>query len=91
MTPRREAWMSRAWCARVPDLPWRTDTDRLPRRLIEQMAAICGACPVRTDCAAYAEEHDVTGGFWAGHDRAVRDVWVDQPLPGLDEHGGDAA
>lgn len=89
------AWMADAWCARVPNLPWLTDTEHLPRRLVEQMAAICGACPVRTQCAAYVDAAEVSGGFWAGVDRAPSDVWVDRPLPGLDEYGdefgGDAA
>lgn len=86
-------WMGHAWCARVPNLPWLTDTDQLPRRLVEQMAAICRACPVRDQCAAYVEVAEVSGGFWAGSDRARADVWVDRPLPGLgsEECGGDAA
>lgn len=88
-------WMVDAWCARVPNLPWLTDTAQLPRWLVGQMAAICRACPVRIQCATYVDQADVTGGFWAGTDRAPADVWVDHPLPGLDEYGdecgGDAA
>lgn len=75
-------WMRDAACLGVPELPWTTDTDDLDRRgpavLAEVMADTCATCPVRADCAAYADANDICGGFWAGSDRAnlPRAVWV---------------
>lgn len=88
------AWMADAACLGVPGLPWTTDThDRTgPAVLGQIMAETCAACPVRTECAAYANANanDITGGFWAGRDRALppkprarrRVAWV--PIPGTD-------
>lgn len=68
------AWMTSAACAARPDLPWTTDTTRLPRRTVTAMARVCLACPVREACAAHADTTAVTGGFWAGTDRAVEQL-----------------
>lgn len=70
-------WMRYASCAQIADavLPWTTDTDRLPPVLVEMMRDVCDSCPVQLACAAYATTEGVTGGFWAGHDRALE---VDQ-------------
>lgn len=67
-------WMRYASCAQTADavLPWTADTDRLPHVLVEMMREVCGDCPVRLACDAYATTHGVTGGFWAGRDRAVK-------------------
>ncbi|MBS3939335.1 MAG: WhiB family transcriptional regulator [Actinobacteria bacterium] len=35
-------------------------------------AAVCHGCPVRTDCLAYAHEHDVSDGVWGGENFASR-------------------
>jgi hypothetical protein len=84
-------WMAEAGCVGVQDLPWTTDThDRTgPAVLGQIMADTCATCPVRVECAAYAAENDICGGFWAGSDRALpqpserpsrrRKVWV--PIP----------
>lgn len=75
-------WMREAACLGVADLPWTTDTaDRTGPALLGQiMADTCAACPLRAECAAYADDHDICGGFWAGADRAVSEsapeVWV---------------
>lgn len=65
-------WMRYAACAQIGDavLPWTTDTHRLPTVLVEMMREVCDACPVRLACDAYATTEGVTGGFWAGMDRA---------------------
>jgi hypothetical protein len=62
-------WMALAACLARPDLPWTTDTGRLPRVQVQAMTRVCSRCPVRDHCAAYAVEVHITGGFWAGSDR----------------------
>lgn len=68
------AWTADAACVTRPDLPWTTDTTRLPRHTVTAMGRVCRACPVRSDCAAHADAIDATGGFWAGSDRAVEQL-----------------
>lgn len=68
------AWMTSAACATRSDLPWTTDTTRLPRRAVAAMGRVCRACPVREACAAHADATTATGGFWAGTDRAVEQL-----------------
>jgi hypothetical protein len=84
-------WMAEAACVGVQDLPWTTDTHARtgPTVLGQIMAETCAACPVRAECAAYAVDNDICGGYWAGADRALpqpaerpprpRTVWV--PIP----------
>ena len=64
-------WMRVGSCVDRPDLPCTTDTDRLRPVQVRAMSRVRGGCPVRNYCAAYATTADVTGGFWAGHDRDV--------------------
>lgn len=68
-------WTARAACTVRPDLPWTTDTTALPPRTatrsVTAMTRVCGTCPVRTACAAHAEQITATGGFWAGADRSI--------------------
>ena len=55
-------WMSEALCTQVdPDLfyPDNELGAALPKK-------ICGACPVRLACLAYAFEHDERHGVWGG-------------------------
>lgn len=61
--------MRAAACVDRPDLPWTNDADRLRPVQVRAMGRVCGGCPVRNYCAAYATEAGVTGGFWAGRDR----------------------
>ena len=54
----RVRWMTAAACAtgEAAGLPWTTDTDLLPRATVAAMRAVCAGCPVRADCATYADE-----------------------------------
>ena len=63
-------WMKDAACRRMPDLPWTTDRDRAPVVLWDLMASVCEVCPVKAQCAAFVADADVTGGYWAGRNRA---------------------
>ncbi|MBO0844383.1 MAG: WhiB family transcriptional regulator [Nocardioides sp.] len=81
-------WMRYGSCVAGSSKVWITDTDRLPKPVVEAMTAICHCCPVREHCAAYADRINATGGFWAGRDRGL----PTQPtLPGVKLLGGDAA
>ena len=91
--------MRQGACGSRPDLPWLTDTENLTKAAVRDLARVCRACPVRVLCSADVVEHDITGGYWAGKDRALPAVDsaapvrplvpVQDPLPGL--FGGDAA
>ena len=60
-------WSQHGACLHAPDLPWTAD-DPAPSD-VAAMAAVCGSCPVRLACAAYAITQGVTAGFWAGASR----------------------
>jgi hypothetical protein len=68
-------WMSDAACARIPHLPWTTDTHRAPDVLVDIMREVCAACPVAAACAAYVDTASITGGWWAGEDRDPEAIW----------------
>ncbi|WP_380163788.1 WhiB family transcriptional regulator [Jannaschia sp. R86511] len=59
-------WMTRASCARRPDLPWTEDAHRVPDGVREAMAQLCRACPVWDCCRHYAKASYASAGFWAG-------------------------
>lgn len=61
------AWQTLAACGARADLPW--TADELSTWDAETMRAICCACPVLTECAAYVDQTDVCAGWWAGRDR----------------------
>ncbi len=73
--PALPGWMARGACLTRDDLPWTTDTRDLHPTihdvLVAAMADTCAGCPVLRSCRAYARDARVTGGFWAGHDRAL--------------------
>jgi hypothetical protein len=69
VSPLRADWLRSAACATRPGLPWTEDTDTVPEVAVEQMKAVCMACPVRSLCDLYVVALDVSGGFWAGRDR----------------------
>lgn len=58
------SWQTDSACLTEPGLPWTEDrvgtTDR------QRMAVVCAGCPVATECAALAQQTDVTAGVWAG-------------------------
>ena len=58
-----------ARCAGWPDLPWTGDSWRTSPDDTAVMRALCHSCPVVHACAAYADDAEVTGGFWAGRFR----------------------
>ena len=35
----------------------------------DEMCRVCESCPVREECAAYADEKEVSSGIWGGIDR----------------------
>lgn len=89
--PPDSSWMSQGACADRGDLAWLADADTLPTRQRLVMAAVCAGCPVLTDCARYATEQEMTGGFWAGISRDLDTsavfpsrAWTTQRLPGLE-------
>lgn len=79
MTSGERGWMRHGACLDMPGLPWTSDTDHVPTVLVQEMTAICEACPVRLACAAHVAGGHVTGGFWAGADRdpdaASAEMW----------------
>lgn len=90
-------WMDKGACLDAADLPWTTDTWKIPEfaraSAVARMADVCASCPVLDRCAPLAS--GMTGGFWAGRDRALhpktvrlgRRVEFVQPSLGL-ELGG---
>ncbi len=36
------------------------------RTLSKEGKAICGRCPVRSECLSYAYHHDISGGYFGG-------------------------
>ena len=70
MTSQDKGWMRHGSCVTSPGLPWTRDTAEVPTVLVEEMTATCDSCPVRLACAAYVRSAHITGGFWAGADRA---------------------
>ena len=62
-------WMARAACASRLDLPWTQDAAQVTPWQVVTMRAICADCPVLFDCLNAVDDLDVTGGWWAGHDR----------------------
>lgn len=88
-------WMEHAACVQRPGLAWIDDLQHVPDVVLDEMRAVCAACPVVEACSTYVEGEDVTGGFWAGQDRALVEreqlCWGSQlALPGFDDFG-DAA
>ena len=71
-----QAWEEAASCATRENrgLPWTTDTAMLPPVLVDIMKATCDGCAVRSACNSYALAERVSGGMWAGTDRAPEPV-----------------
>jgi Transcription factor WhiB len=70
MTSGDRGWMRHGSCVASPGLPWTRGTAEVPSVLVEEMTATCDSCPVRLACVAYVYSARITGGFWAGADRA---------------------
>jgi hypothetical protein len=63
-------WMETASCA-APEhrrKPWTLETDTLPVTVVHELRKVCGACPVKDACLAFADTSGVSGGVWAGYD-----------------------
>ena len=70
------AWMADAACTTrgAQGLPWTTDTIEVPEVIIDLMRSTCDSCAVRSACNSYALAERVSGGMWAGSDRAAQPV-----------------
>jgi len=63
-------WMASAACVvDRPDLPWTGEWFDWTLAHLSAMARTCHGCPVRADCAAFADRVRPTSGFWAGRHR----------------------
>jgi WhiB family redox-sensing transcriptional regulator len=62
----RPRWMDVAACRTYPAWWWFAASTR--RRAIR----ICGRCPVRVDCLAFAVDHGEVSGVWGGTTPADR-------------------
>lgn len=69
-------WMADGACTtrEARALPWTTDTIELPTVIVDLMRATCDGCAVRSACNSYALAERVSGGMWAGSDRAPQHV-----------------
>jgi hypothetical protein len=73
------AWRSLAACIARPDLPWTADPEQVGPWDAESMRDVCRACPVRVECAAYADDVEACSGWWAGQHRDPD--YVEPPAP----------
>ena len=55
-------WDADALCLEYPDLPW----FQKQGQKIDEAKAVCGRCPVRTECLAFALERHIEHGIWGG-------------------------
>jgi len=62
VTDRDEHWTAAAACAGDD----RFTADNLPADLLEELPAVCAACPVTAQCDAHALEVEAVWGCWAG-------------------------
>jgi WhiB family redox-sensing transcriptional regulator len=62
----RGDWRARGPCRSDPDLFFSSDPDD-----IAQAQRICASCPVRAECASFAEANGEMFGVWAGVDRSA--------------------
>jgi WhiB family transcriptional regulator, redox-sensing transcriptional regulator len=82
-------WASAGLCHQ-PDhagLPWVDDACTVTTRDTARMTRVCRVCPVRAACGTYADQADVTAGFWAGawhtdnHQETNNQEWTPDPVP----------
>jgi len=59
----RPRWMTAAACRGAGVAEFVMDAKRTPSEAVQ---AMCGRCPVREECIAYALERDVLVGIWGG-------------------------
>lgn len=58
-------WVQQSSCGARQDLPWVADARPTPQQM-DAMYDTCIGCPVIRQCAAYAIDTHVGGGFYAG-------------------------
>ena len=63
-------WDDRALCRSFPAMPWLAEPWDRAVTAERAMGAVCAACPVSDQCAAFVAEHRICSGFWAGVDRS---------------------
>ena len=60
-------WRSAALCRNEDPELFFPVGDTGPAALqIEEAKAICAICPVRTECADWADQHNIGDGIWGG-------------------------
>jgi len=59
----RPRWMTAAACRGAGVAEFVMDAKRTPSQAVQVM---CGRCPVREECLAYALERDALVGVWGG-------------------------
>ena len=68
---RRPAWFAAALCVEHPNLEFVPATTRTEANARHQLQ-VCGRCPVRADCLAYAVADPSLIGIWGGSNTAAR-------------------
>lgn len=81
-------WQSLGACTTRKDLPWTADPEDINLWEFEVMRSLCGNCPVREQCADFADQSDVCAGWWAGTNRDP--AYIGPAVPAW-VPGGDAA
>jgi WhiB family transcriptional regulator, redox-sensing transcriptional regulator len=77
-TPDGTGWMDRAACKGTdlslffPAPPAPTGRKAAPAADITEAVAYCRRCPVRDECARFAEANDIQIGVWAAKNRDTR-------------------
>lgn len=70
--------MREALCQHFPTLPWIAEPGDRSEAAERAMNVVCRTCPVHANCQAYAVRREITGGYWAGADRTVQRLDVDE-------------
>ncbi|WP_323098116.1 WhiB family transcriptional regulator [Intrasporangium sp. YIM S08009] len=81
----RGGWKERGTCNQTDPELWFADTSR---RVKARAALICGSCPVRRQCLAWALVFDEEYGVWGGLDATgrlplQRRLSTGEPLPAV--------
>src|SRR6266566_1570875 len=75
---RATAWMSRAACTQAdPEIFFPAPGDEVGEA---KAKAVCRACPVRSECLAYAVVHGIDDGVWGGTSEERRRAIRRQPI-----------
>jgi WhiB family redox-sensing transcriptional regulator len=55
-------WHADALCLEYPNLPWFAEQGQTS----DKPKAVCRRCAVRSECLAFALEHNIDHGIWGG-------------------------